>query len=76
MLCSLTRKKMLPDEMSRIVGKTYTFDDGNSITVVQIKRRDEDQYWVTYATNTGPGVPAKFVLEWNQFKEHYGHLFP
>ena len=74
MLC-LLRMMMLPDEMSRIVGKTYTFDDGNSITVVQIKRRDEDQFWVTYSVSTGPGVPAKFVLEYNQFKDHYGHLF-
>ena len=67
---------MMTEEMQRCVGKTYTFEDGNSITVIQIKRRDEEQYWVTYSVNTGPGIPAKFVLEWEQFKEHYIHLFP
>jgi hypothetical protein len=66
---------MLPEELQKYVGQCYTFEDGNSITVLQIKRRDEDQYWVTYAVNTGPGVPARFVLQWEQFKEHYGHLF-
>jgi len=66
---------MIPEELQKYVGKSFTFEDGNSITVIQIKRRDEEQYWVTYQTVTGPGVPARFVLEWNQFKEHYGHLF-
>ncbi len=67
---------MTEQEINRYVGKSFEFEDGNSITIKQIKRRDEEQYWVTYAVNTGPGVPAKFVLEWNQFYEHYGHLFP
>lgn len=66
---------MIPEDLQQYVGRTYTFEDGNSITIVQIKRRDEAQYWVTYQIVTGPGVPARFVLEWEQFKEHYGHLF-
>lgn len=66
---------MIPEELQKYVGESFTFEDGNSITILQIKRRDEDQYWVTYQVVTGPGVPARFVLEWNQFKDHYGHLF-
>ncbi len=66
---------MIPDELQKYVGKVYEFDDGNSITILQIKRRDEEQYWVTYQIVTGPGLPARFVLEWMQFKDHYGHLF-
>ena len=66
---------MIPEELQKYVGKSFVFEDGNSITILQIKRRDEDQHWVTYQTVTGPGVPARFVLEWNQFKDHYGHLF-
>ena len=65
----------LPAEMQNMVGREYIFEDGNSITVREIKRRDEEQYWVTYVVKNGPGVPARFLLEWNQFKEHYGHLF-
>ena len=66
---------MIPEELQKYVGESFTFEDGNSITILQIKRRDEEQYWVTYQVVTGPGVPARFVLEWNQFKDHYGHLF-
>ena len=66
---------MIPEEYQRHVGKSFTFEDGNSITIIQIKRRDEEQYWVTYKVVTGPGVPARFVLEWNKFIDHYGHLF-
>jgi len=67
---------VIPQELQQYVGKSYTFDDGNSITIMQIKRRDEEQYWVTYSVQNGPGIPARFLLEWEQFKEHYGHLFP
>lgn len=63
------------EDLQKYVGQSFTFEDGNSIKIVQIKRRDEDQYWVTYQVITGPGVPVRFVLEWYQFKEHYGHLF-
>ncbi len=58
---------MIPQEYQKYVGKSYTFDDGNSITIIQIKRRDEEEYWVTYQTVTGPGV--------HKFSDHYGHLF-
>lgn len=66
---------MLPDEYQKYVGQSFKFEDGNSITIIQIKRRDEDQYWVAYEVVTGPGLPARFSIEFNQFKEYYGHLF-
>ncbi|MEY3090738.1 MAG: hypothetical protein RL113_1054 [Pseudomonadota bacterium] len=46
-----------------LVGKSYTFEDGNSITVVQIKERDGNEKYVTYHVKTGPGIPRKLVLK-------------
>ncbi len=61
--------------MHDLVGKTYTFEDGNSITVVQIKERDGNELFVTYHVKKGPGIPQKLVLPMVEFVEHYGHLF-
>lgn len=61
--------------MLDIEGKTYIFEDGNSITVTQLKLRDENKYWVTYQVITGPGIPRKHVMEYEEFINTYGHLF-
>lgn len=61
--------------MNDLVGKSYTFDDGNSITVMQIKERDGNQLFVTYLVKTGPGIPRKLVLPIEEFLNFYGHLF-
>jgi hypothetical protein len=63
--------------MTDLQGKSYTFEDGNSITVVQIKKTDEDRggFLVTYLIKTGPGIPQKLILPMNEFMGHYGHLF-
>jgi hypothetical protein len=63
--------------MLDLQGKSYKFDDGNSITVVQVKKTDEDRggYLVTYHIKTGPGIPQKLILPLNEFIGHYGHLF-
>lgn len=61
--------------MKDIVGKTYTFEDNASITVTQIKRRDGEQHWVTYQIVTGPGIPRRHVMEYEEFMRTFGHLF-
>ena len=61
--------------MYDLVGKTYTFEDGNSITIVQIKERDGNELFVTYHVKKGPGIPQKLVLPMAEFIGHYGHLF-
>jgi hypothetical protein len=58
-----------------LVGQSYTFEDGNSITVTQIKRRDGEEYWVTFQVVTGPGIPRRQVMEYHEFMHTYGHLF-
>lgn len=58
-----------------LVGKSYTFEDGNSIKVFQIKVRDGNEKYVTYHISTGPGIPRKLVLPLEEFNNYYGHLF-
>lgn len=58
------------------VGRIYTFDDGNSIKIKEIKRRDENSYWVKYEIKTGPGIPRQHAMIWEEFKNNFGHLFP
>lgn len=62
------------DPPTYLVGRSYTFTDGNSIRVTQIKRR-EDGYWVTYVIRTGPSLPKQLVMPMPQFIEQYSHLF-
>lgn len=65
---------MIDDPLS-LVGKSFVFEDGATITVTQVKLRDEGLYWVTYMTNTGPGIPVKYVMIVEEFINTYGHLF-
>lgn len=58
-----------------LIGKSYVFEDGNSITVSQVKLRDGNIPWVTYLTKSGPGIPRKYVTTLYEFNGHYGHLF-
>lgn len=61
--------------MNDLIGKSHTFDDGDSITVIQIKIRDENEPWVTYHVQQGPGIPRKLVMKYDEFVGNYGHLF-
>lgn len=61
--------------MLNLVGQTYKFEDGDSITVIQIKKRDMDTYWVTYHIQQGPGIARKLVTTYDKFISDYGHLF-
>lgn len=66
---------MMPPEVQALLGKSFTFEDGNNITVTQIKLRDEGIYWVTYETRTGPGIPVRYVMTVTEFINTYGYLF-
>lgn len=58
----------------RLLGKKFTFEDGDSIEVVQVKRRDTGP-WITYHVHQGPGIPRKLLLPIEEFIGTYGHLF-
>lgn len=61
--------------MDNLVGQSYVFPDGNSITVIQIKLRDGNERWVTYHIQNGPGIPRKEVTTLKEFSDNFGHLF-
>lgn len=71
---------MMNDDIPKIedfidlVGQVFAFEDGDSIEVVQVKRRD-DGPWITYHIHQGPGIPRKLVMFGPEFIETYGHLF-
>jgi len=66
---------MMPPDLQKLVGKSFVFEDGATITVTQIKLRDEGIYWVTYMTKTGPGIPVRYVMGVEEFINTYGYLF-
>lgn len=61
-------------DIASLVGKSWTFEDGDSISVVQVKRRD-DGMWVTYHVQQGPGLARKLLMREDEFIATYGHLF-
>jgi len=62
------------DWAEKLLGKSHTFEDGDKIEVVQVKRRDTGP-WITYHIYQGPGIPRKMVMEAEEFDRTYGHLF-
>ena len=67
---------MLPENLQNLIDRSYTFADGNSIHIKEIKRCDENYYWVTYITVRGTGLPQQFKMEFMEFNNTFGHLFP
>jgi len=61
--------------MHPLIGKEYTFEDGDRIAIVQVKVRDENENWITYHVHQGPGIPRKLVMREIEFIDTYGHLF-
>ena len=65
---------------NNLIGKSYTFPDGNTITVLQIKMREDSVTqttipFVTFIIKIGPGIPKKEVMSEHDFVANYGHLF-
>jgi hypothetical protein len=64
--------------MTDLVGKSFTFEDGSKIEVIQIKSREEHNSYidvVTYHISQGNSVPRKLVMEKKIFLDNFGHLF-
>lgn len=61
--------------MNDLVGKVHVFEDGDSITISQIKIRDGNEPWVTYKVQQGPGIPRQLLMKLEEFTNTYGHLF-
>lgn len=62
------------EDFIHLVGKSFTFDDGDSIEIIQVKRRD-DGPWITYHIQQGPGIPRKLLMSAPEFMDTFSHLF-
>jgi hypothetical protein len=58
-----------------LVGQKYEFDDGNSLEVIQLRWRGDEDFLVTYHVHNGPGIPRKLILPLQEFLGTYGYLF-
>jgi hypothetical protein len=58
-----------------LVGKSFIFEDGNKIEVVQIKDRDNGEQLITYHIHQSGALPRKFVMTMEEFETTFGHLF-
>jgi hypothetical protein len=60
-----------------LVGRSYTFEDGNRMEIIQVREVDELRGGasITYLAYQGPGIPQKLVLNLEQFIDIYGQLF-
>jgi hypothetical protein len=60
-----------------LVGKSYTFEDGNRMEIIQVREQDELRGGasVTDLAYQGPGIPQKLILNLEQFMDIYGQLF-
>ena len=60
--------------MAKFIDTAFDFDDGASIKIIQVKRR-EDGPWVTYTINYPNSLPRKLVMAEKDFIDTFGHLF-
>jgi hypothetical protein len=63
--------------MNNLAGRSYTFEDGNVIEILQIKNTDEDKgnQIVTYMAHRSGCIPQKYILTISEFTSQFGHLF-
>ena len=58
-----------------LIGQVYEFDDGNTIEVIQIRWRGDEDFYITFHVQQGPGIPRKLVMPIVEFLATYGYLF-
>jgi hypothetical protein len=64
--------------MQNLVGKSYHFEDGNAIKIIQIRDKEVDgevQPFITYEIFQGNSLPRRLVMTLTQFTDSFGHLF-
>jgi len=52
----------------------YVFENGDSLTIKEIKRRDEGIF-VAYFTIQSNGIPKQNLVPIWEFNDNFGHLF-
>lgn len=67
-------EKVTAEWSAKLLGLHHTFEDGDRIEVIQVRRRDTGP-WVTFHVTQGPGIPRKLLMGIDEFLGTYGHLF-
>jgi hypothetical protein len=62
------------DDYLNLIGKKFSFEDGASLEVLQLKER-EDGLWVHYFISMNDSLPRKLVMKLDEFNNTFGHLF-
>lgn len=68
----------MSSEIENYIGKTYEFDDGRSIKIIDVRLRDEGevQYFVNYEiTYDRSAVPKRLLMTEREFIANFNHLF-
>ena len=58
-----------------LIGKSIRLEDDTSMTIIQMKIRDENKVFVTYHVQQGNAMSRKLVMELTEFEAKYGELF-
>lgn len=61
-------------EFVQFVGRKYTFPDGATMTIMEVKARDSG-WWVTYETQFAGCLGRRGTMPESQFIQLYGYLF-
>jgi hypothetical protein len=71
-------------KLDKLVGAKYSFPDGDSIRVVEVKLRDKliegkgqegIAPFIMYEIQQGPGIPIRMSMLYQEIIYTYGHLF-
>jgi len=68
----------MDSEISNHIGRKFTFGDGRSLKIIQVKFRDLGhgaESWVTCEIDYNNSFPKRVVLSEGDFIGKFGHLF-
>lgn len=68
----------MSSEISNYIGREYSFEDGRSIKIIDVKLRDtgEVQYYVNYEVKYAKtAIPKRMLMAEKEFISNFSHLF-
>lgn len=68
----------MSSEISNYIGRVYSFEDGRSIKIIDVKLRDtgEVQYYVNYEVKYAEtAIPKRMLMAEKEFISNFSHLF-
>ena len=69
---------MIESSLINHAGKKFTFEDGRSLKIIQVKYRDlglGSEPWVTCEIDYNNSFPKRQIISEGEFISKFGHLF-